>query len=179
MRDFLKMTIVLFLACGLAAGSLAVVNNITKKPIAEHVQKQKDMALEAVAGGAEEFVVVTPDKVWSIKRNGCNDGHVFMTQTPGYSGPISLAIGTDGTGAVTGIQVMGQSETPGLGAKIVQQDFTDQFKGKNIAQLFLKKDDPRGQIDAITGATISSRAVTNAIRSTVESFSQEPSGVDK
>jgi electron transport complex protein RnfG len=96
------------------------------------------------------------------------------------SGLITLMFGTNSDGAVTGLRVLSHTETPGLGAKIATTQFRDQFKNRRPEQLILKKDDPAGgQINAITGATISSRVVTNATRSTLESFNKEKAGGDK
>ena len=180
MRDFIKMITVLFIVCGLSAGSLAVVNAVTKEPIATHEKGQRDAALREVAPGADEFQNVAPDRVWEALREGRRAGYVFLTRVQGYSGAITLMFGTDTDGGVTGLRVLSHTETPGLGAKITTAQFRDQFKKKRPEHLILKKDDPaKGQIDAITGATISSRAVTKTIRSTLESFNKEKAGGGK
>jgi len=181
MRDFVKMISVLFIVCGLAAGSLALVNAVTKEPIASNEKRQRDTAaLREVSADADEFKNVVPDRVWETLRNGQKAGHIFLTQVQGYSGPITLMFGTDSDGAVTGLRVLSHTETPGLGAKITTAKFRDQFKNKRLEQLILKKDDPaEGQIDAIAGATISSRAVTKTMRSTLESFNKEKAGGNK
>ena len=113
-------------------------------------------------------------------RKGEKTGHVFLTRVQGYSGPITLMFGSDSSGAVTGLAILSHTETPGLGAKITTAQFRDQFRNKRPEQLILKKDAPaRGQIDAITGATITSRAVTKALSSTLESFNREKAGGDR
>lgn len=180
MRDFIRMISVLFIACGLAAGSLAVVNAVTKEPIAAREKQQRDAALREVSADADEFIAVTPDRAWEALRKGQKVGYIFLTQVQGYSGPITLMFGTDSNGAVTGLRVLSHTETPGLGAKIATAQFRDQFRNKRPEQLILKKDDPaRGQIDAVTGATISSRAVIKTMCSTLESFNKEKAGAEK
>lgn len=180
MHDLTRMISVLFVACGLAAGSLAVVNAVTKEPIASHEKRQREAALREVSPGADEFRNVEPDRIWEAFRKGQKAGHVFLTQVQGYSGPVTLMFGTDLDGAVTGLRVLSHTETPGLGAKITTAQFRDQFKNKRFEQLILKKDDPaKGRIDAITGATVSSRAVTKTMRSTLESFNEEKAGGSK
>ncbi len=177
MRDFAKMISVLFIACGLAAGSLALVNAVTKEPIASHEKRQREAALREVFPSADEFISVVPDRIWEALSKGRSAGHVFLVQVQGYSGPITLVFGTDANGAVTGLRVLSHSETPGLGAKIATASFRDQFQNQRLEQLALKRDDPaQGRIDAVTGATISSRAVTKAVRSTLESFGKEKVG---
>jgi electron transport complex protein RnfG len=180
MRDFTRMISVLFVVCGLAAASLAVVNAVTEEPIASYEMRQRDAALREVFADADEFRNCEPDRVWEALRSGQKTGYVFQTRVQGYSGPITLMFGTDFSGVVTGLRILSHTETPGLGAKITTAQFRDQFRNRRPEQLILKKDDPaRGQIDAITGATISSRAVTKAMRSTLESFNGEKAGGDK
>ena len=180
MRDAIKMVSVLFIACGLAAGSLAIVNAITREPIATHEKQQREAALRDVSPDADEFINVTPDRVWEALREGRKEGRVFLIRVQGYSGPITLMFATDLDGAVTGLRVLSHTETPGLGAKITTAQFRDQFKHKRPEELILKKDDPaRGRIDAVTGATVSSRKVTQAMRSTLEAFNKEKAGGDK
>ena len=170
MRDFFKMISILFITCGLAAGSLAVVNMVTRERIALWEKQRKETALKVICGNADEFREVTPGSAWEALSKGEKTGTAFLVQVQGYSGPITLMFGTDNNGAITGLEVLGHTETPGLGAKIVTAAFRDQFKGKLVDRLKLKKDSPQdGGVDAITGATISSRAVTKALRTTLES----------
>jgi len=180
MPDLLKMVLVLFVACGFSAGSLAVVNLVTKEPIANWEQKQKQEALREVFASADEFKETTPNRVWEARSQGQPVGHVFMSETPGYSGPIVMMFGLASDDTLTGFKVLGQTETPGLGAKIIQERFSGQFKGKRPEQIALRKDSPdKGQIDAITAATISSRAVTRAVSSPLASFASGKAGESK
>lgn len=165
MRDFARMISILFLTCGLAAGSLAVVNMVTRDRIAAWEKQRKEAALKVICADADEFREVKPGAAWDAFRAGGKTGSAFLLQAQGYSGPITLMFAVDNGGAITGLEVLGHTETPGLGAKIVTAAFRGQFVGKPAGQLKLKKDSPQdGNIDAITGATISSRAVTRALR---------------
>jgi Na+-translocating ferredoxin:NAD+ oxidoreductase subunit G len=177
MRDFVKMIGVLFISCGLAAASLAVVNAVTRERIAHWDTKTKEDALRAVMADADEFKEVKANEVWEARRNGQKAGEAFLIRINGYSGPITLMFGVGLDGTISGLQVLSHTETPGLGAKIVLPNFRDQFNGKRLEDLKLKKDG--GQIDAITGATISSRAVTKAVYSTLDSSKKENSGGGK
>lgn len=104
-------------------------------------------------------------------------GHVLQAETPGYSGPIVMMFGTALDDTLTGFKVLNHTETPGLGAKITTERFRSQFKNKSVDQLVLRKDDPgKGQVDAITAATISSRAVTRAVASTLASYLKDKGG---
>ncbi len=81
-----------------------------------------------------------------------------------YSGTVKAMIGVDGKGEIVGLRIIQQSETPGLGNKIVEDKFLDQFKGKSVsANWKVRKDDPAGVIDGLSGATISSRTVTSLV----------------
>lgn len=87
-----------------------------------------------------------------------------------YSGRIRAMIGIE-KGKVAGVQIVNQSETPGLGAKIVEKKFLDQFRGKDANTVWkVKKDDPTGAIDGLSGATISSRAVTTMVHAALRFY---------
>jgi electron transport complex protein RnfG len=173
MKNFTRMTLVLFIVCGAAAGALAFVNQMTKPKIIAQAKLERKTAFEDVAPEADDFREVVPGKAWDALSNGEKVGSVIVTVATGYSGNIGIVIGLDADNAVTGVKILSQSETPGLGAKIVERSFLEQFQGKTAESVVLKKDDPsRGRIDAISAATISSRAVTNTVRSAINSFAK-------
>ena len=116
---------------------------------------------------AENFIEKEVDgkKLWvGIDKDGKEIGVVIKVSPRGYAGPINTTIGIkdDDTLSSIAINKLDQTETPGLGVKITQDSFKNQFKGKKGDELKLKKDG--GTIDAITAATISSRAVTNSVK---------------
>ncbi len=169
MRDLVKMGGVLFIVCGLSAAALAVVNIVTREPIAAQVEIERREAFQMVMPVAEDFRERVTGVEWDALKGGKAIGAVISISTQGYGGPIAIAVGLDHEDRLTGMRVLAHNETPGLGAKITAAGFSGQFKGLQTAALKLKKDDPAaGQVDAITAATISSRAVTNAIRAAVE-----------
>jgi electron transport complex protein RnfG len=169
MKATLKLALILFIVCGLAAGALAFVNAATKDKIAEYARIAKLEALKKVFPEAEEFAETEPGREWNAMKGGAAIGTVHLVATQGYSGPIEAVFGMRADGTITAAQVVLQTETPGLGAKIVGDKFLGQFTGKTRAQVALKKDDAAsGKIDAISAATISSRAVTKAIRAAAD-----------
>ena len=170
MSGALRLVIVLFVVCGVAAGSLAFVNAATKERIAEFARLEKIEAMQKVLPEAQEFVETTPGMVWEAKQAANVVGHVLAASTQGYSGPIESLVGLDPAGAVSGVRVLVQTETPGLGAKVASPGFLAQYEGRKAEELALKKDDPAGKIDAVTAATISSRALTNAVRKAVDAY---------
>jgi len=111
---------------------------------------------------AQEFVPAIPDTVWFGVKEGDTVGIVFKVWPRGYGGPIELTVGIDRELKITGL-VPGEDlkETPGLGLKIREEWFREQFIGKDEKTAHLKQDG--GEIDAITAATISSRAVAEGV----------------
>jgi electron transport complex protein RnfG len=180
MKDSIKLVITLFLVCGIAAGSLAFVNAATKERIDQYAAIEREEARKLVFPDADSFAESRSYDEWTLERsdekpgsvfewqamrNGTPVGYVFQTSIQGYSGPIKIILGADLKGTLTGVRVLSHTETPGLGAKITTEKFLGQYAGKNVTQMFLKKDDPsKGALDAISAATISSRAVTKAVR---------------
>ncbi len=169
MRDILRSVLLVFVVCGVAAGALSFVYSSTKDKIVEQARLEKEEALKTVFPQASGFKEKVPGREWEAEAGGAPAGTVVATNAKGYGGPIALVIGVDTEKKVTGVRVLSHTETPGLGAKITGAPFLAQFAGKTAAQLKLKKDDPAGGLDAISAATISSRAVSETVRSVVES----------
>ncbi len=92
-------------------------------------------------------------------------GLAFMAKGAGYGGKIGILVGLETDRSARGIRIISQQETPGLGAKITKLDFLDQFAGKRAEEIALARDG--GKIDAITGATISSRAVVEGVATAI------------
>lgn len=102
------------------------------------------------------------DEIYVIYQDGEKTGYGFKTAGGGYGGNIDILVGLNNSFEIEGISILSQTETPGLGARITESSFTDQFKGLSVSDIALNQDG--GKIDAITGATISSRAVVDAVR---------------
>ena len=169
MKGTLKLAIILFIVCGLAAGALGFVNAATKDRIAEYARIAKLEALKKVFPEADEFKETDSGKAWDAVKGSSSIGSVHLVATQGYSGPIEAVFGMRADGTLTGVRVLLQTETAGLGAKIVGDKFLGQFAGRLRSEVALTKDDAaNGRIDAIAAATISSRAVTKAIRAAAD-----------
>ncbi|HPF53708.1 MAG TPA: RnfABCDGE type electron transport complex subunit G [Eubacteriales bacterium] len=153
------------LAIAIIAGlALGVVNAITKEPIAEQTRLAADEARRSVLPLAAEFTQIEGSDIYEGKDSSNNIvGYTLAGITNGYGGEIEVTVGIDLEGIITGVSVGGAnfSETAGLGAKTkTDPTFRQQFIGLS-GTIALKKDG--GQIDAVTSATISSRAVTNEV----------------
>lgn len=169
-----NMVVVLF-AITLAAGlSLGYVNDLTLEPKAKARLAKKMDALGSVlpefdnqpvseavriaAEGAKDSIEVYP-----AYRDGVFVGAaVTGVSERGYSGPVKLMVGFDPNGQIINIAVLEQKETPGLGTKMKGDKFLQQFRGKNPASFDLAVQKDGGAVDALAGATISTRAFTEA-----------------
>ncbi len=174
MKEIIRLCFVLTLIAAVSAGVLAYVNEKTAEPIARALLEEKMSAVRNVLPPYDN----EPDKdmitigladgdsleVYRGRNGGEVTGAAFAVTSPdGYSGDIEFMIGVDVEGVMQGLMVLNHLETPGLGAKIESEDFRGQYKGKSLENPELwevTKDG--GTFIAITGATISSRAITRA-----------------
>jgi len=172
---FKNMALSLTLISMVASACLGFVYELTKKPIELSILNKRLSAIREVVPG---FTNNPNDEVFRLPtgegdsldiypaRNGDSlVGYAVNTYTEkGFSGHISLIAGFKPDGTILNIAVLEQKETPGLGTKMSDPGFKDQFRGKNPGdfQLAVKKDG--GTVDAITAATISSRAFCDAVQ---------------
>jgi Na+-translocating ferredoxin:NAD+ oxidoreductase subunit G len=170
-RNVLILGLKLFLLAAVAGLALGFTNAVTSGPIQEQQVPAAEEARRAVLPAAERFTAVTAplglkDGYAGYDAAGMLAGKVGTIVTKGYGGEIEITVGVDLSGALTGISVGGSSfsETAGLGARAKEPWFAEHFIGK-LAPVSLKKDG--GEIDAITSATITSRAVTKAVNEAV------------
>jgi electron transport complex protein RnfG len=180
MREIIRLTTVLTLVSIVAALMLSQVYSLTREPIAYQKRLEKMRAIKAVLPAYDnepdkDFVELVAGKnrqgeeakivFYRAKIEEKINGVAFLvTSNEGYSGNIEIMLGITPEGTVTGIEVLTHAETPGLGAKIVDEKFRNQMKERNLTNTnwTVKKDG--GDIDQITGATISPRAVVKAIK---------------
>ena len=162
------------IALGSSAG-LGFVYELTKEPIALSILNKKLNAIREVVPeftnnpNDEMFRLPTGEgdslDIYPAKNNGEVVGYAVNSYTSkGFSGNISLMAGFKPDGTIIGISVLEHKETPGLGTKMTEPEFKEQFTGKNPTEFMLKVKKDGGQVDAITAATISSRAFCDAIQ---------------
>jgi len=173
MNKILKLTFILFLVCAVTAGVLGVVNELTKDRIAEiEAEKTRNAYAAVLASDGYEVVAFDEAAFPNIDLiNECTNGagHVVTSTFSGSQGSITMAVGVDTELKCTGISIISHSETSGLGANAasaaeVGVNFRAQFVGEG-ADIALTKSG--GNIDALTGATITSTAVTNAVANAI------------
>lgn len=176
MLKILKPAIVLFLACVIVTGLLAVTYSATKDVIALREEETQREARERVLGGAAEFEMMDEDmlpdepEIISVHigkdTNGAVVGAVISLGPKGYANKVIMSVGIRIDGMVEGVMIIDHEETPGLGAKITEDWFISQFsmiKSDNGFTVVKTVPETDTQIQAISGATISSRAVTEGV----------------
>jgi electron transport complex protein RnfG len=172
MGNLFKFGLILGVICLAATLVLAVTYEITKPKIEEQLKMEERAALRSIMPSADSFSEKALDGIeyFEALKGRTVVGYCVRVTGSGYNGYIRMIAGVDSNGIIAGVAVLEHSETPGLGAKIneirpgeSEAWFLKQFRGKRAGTIAIKED-----IDAITGATISSKAVTDAIRKTVD-----------
>lgn len=202
---FTSMLVSLVVVTGVAAFSLGFVYKLTEEPIAAAKAEKQMQAIKAVIGKYDNDPLTESYPVCSgggaqhryHRRGNCGADHstdadltfypASVQATPsavaiktfsdkGYSGRIELMVGLDAEGVIRNIQVVSHSETPGLGSKIATEDFIRQFIGRKMEAEPLKVRKDGGDVDAISGATISSRAFCGAVQDALDAYKETKDG---
>ena len=183
---FLNMTLTLFVITAVAAVALASVYNLTKEPI-EQVKKQKLQTAigivvpDASKGKFDDFEVIEtqsadgegPITMYKVIVDGGFVGMAIKSfSMKGFSGYISVMVGFDENGNIIDSNVLEHKETPGLGDKTDKKvnPWNNQFIGKNPTEFVLKVKKDGGSVDAITAATITSRAYCDAVQRAYDTY---------
>lgn len=191
---FVKDAIILFIITLVAGACLGGVYSVTKDPIAAQDQKKKAAAWNQVMPDAKQYdeETITAEAIASANEtiSGLGFGNVSVTEAviaqddagaqigyvvtatsnDGFGGAVTVSVGITTDGTVLGIAYpAGLSETAGLGMKALEEDFYGQYANKQVSEFSVTKDAPSAddQIQAIGGATITSKAVTGAVNSAV------------
>ncbi len=169
MKRLVSLVGILTLVSSIAGFALAVTNYLTKDKIALEEHNKFLEGLSAVVSTFDnspdnDTVVIDNKTIYVFKVNDNITAYAMeWISTKGYSGNIKVLIGVDIEGKITGVEVLSHTETIGLGDKILNKDWLLKFIGRDDAdKIFVKNDG--GEIDAFSGATISPRAVAEAVR---------------
>ena len=200
MNNIVKNTLILTSITVISGLLLGIVYDITKEPIAEAQENTKQEAFRSVLADASSFETVedfdasealsllkengyTSDEITEIAEgiDGSGETIVYVINVmshEAYDGDLEVSVGIAADGTVTGIEMLSISETAGLGMKADEADFKDQFKDKKVEKFSYTKSGESGddKIDAISGATITTNAVTNAVDSALIYFQNELGG---
>lgn len=176
-KDILKPALILFAICLVVTALLAGTNLLTKNKIAEQSALEAEQSRKVVLSDADSFEEA--DGYYIGKANNETVGYVFQTEAKGYGGTVKVMTGISADGQITGVVILEHSETPGLGANAEKASFTDQFKQavpENGITLVKNKAPSDGEIEAMTGASITSRAVTNAVNEAITKYNTVKEG---
>jgi len=161
MKEMIRYAFILGFIALTAGGLLAVVNAVTAPRIAAQAGLEEEAALKELQPEAVSFRPVrSGEEIFFYKAydaHGKSLGTLFKASGKGYSGMIETMVCMDARGMVKAIKVLNQNETPGLGSKVAEKAFVERFGGVSADKLT--------GVQAITGATISSRAVISSVSS--------------
>jgi electron transport complex protein RnfG len=184
MKSVIKPGIVLLVVCVIAAAVLGYVNAITAKPIQDADAQTKADKMNEVyesAGGWGEEIEVKDSIITGYTPSNDGNAYAFSVETKGFSAGLKLMVGINKDSEITGVAVVDCSnETPGLGANAAKDDlkfgsdsnqtFRGQFAGKTGTISVSKNTPSDTEIKALTGATITSKAVTEAVNTVIEYY---------
>ncbi len=191
--SFVSMLITLVVVTGVAALSLGFVFKFTEEPIAAAKAAKQMRAIQGVVGDydndplAESFIICKEGELFQKCETGDKTSLTFYPASiqselsatgiqtyseKGYSGRIEIIVGVDQEGVIKNIEVVSHAETPGLGSKMSSPKFKDQFIGWKLEDQPIKVKKDGGKVDAISGATISSRAFSDAVQLALEAYNQ-------
>ena len=173
MKDLMKITLNLAIVFVLSGAVLAMVYAGTEPRIRAIKKVEKQKALKSLipeasiintAGVYEPLPGKTAHYYVAKDKSGKPIGYIATSYSKGYSSIIKMMVAADPEMRLKGIKVLEEQETPGLGDDVKQKYFQDRFKGKTLDQLVVVKNTDPTKIQAITGATISSKACTKGVR---------------
>jgi len=163
MKNFkyiLRLTLTLLLITAVVAGLLGLVNYLTEERIDALTRQKAEQAMQEVLP-AQNYAPVEPHTDGVTEAYRADDkGYVVRVSVNGFGGEIDMMVGVGNDGKVSGVSIVSHTETASLGANCVREDFRAQYVGADNA-LAVNKDG--GTIDALTGATVTSRAVTRGV----------------
>lgn len=173
MKDYIKLAGTLCLITLICALCLAGVNALTKDAIEKASLEAQNNALKAILPEAADFNEVE-EGIFEGTDGELTVGYCVNTTASGFGGDISMMVGVKPDGSIAGIEILSHGETPGLGAKCEKDDFKSRFGGKSYPLSVIKSGAAsQNQINAITGATITSNAVTSSVNGAVEKLQAE------
>lgn len=185
LRDIIKTAISLFVICMVVAAALGFTYTGTKDVIDERARLDENAARKEVLSAAETFeadeklavILESKPELNMVKeaykglKGDTVVGYVLTSVSKGYGGDIKLIVGIDNSKTITGIKIVEHSETPGLGSKAERPEFLSQFVNiapKEPLKVVKGNKSKDEEIDAISSATITSKAVTNAVQAAVD-----------
>lgn len=181
--SIVKLGLILLLITSCAAILLGFMSEVTEEPIRIQRELENKAALEKVLPEADDYTNIsgdyglTEDSLVREVYSSTNDaGYVFKVYPKGYGGEIEIVVSIDKDNKIGGVEILSHAETPGLGANATNDEFKGQYQGKETSDsLEVVKGAPASnpnEIEAITGATITSRAVTTGVNAVLDFYKE-------
>ena len=176
-REGFSPVIVLTLVCLITGFLLAMTYGVTKDTIADNILREQEIAMKALLPEADNFVAAIKPEVKGVtnlfeaKKGTKTIGYVVMSDGKGYGGkvPVIVAFNLDLT--LAGVIITGTQETPGFGKQVETHSYQEQFKGLPADKEFtFSKELDKTHFDQVSGATITSRALKNALNNALTVF---------
>lgn len=172
--NIFKIALNLILTCLVSGCIIGAVFFITGPTAAAKAEQMKQESMKALVPEAEAFKEVQGKKdTFLAQKGGQTIAYVIPSEPKGYGGPIKMLVAVQTDGTILDYTILEANETPGLGDNAAKPPFRGQFKGKKLENLEVTKSpSDTKHIQAMTGATISSRAVTLGVKTAVEEATQ-------
>lgn len=166
-NDIFKPIIVLVCICLVVTGALAYVNSVTKPIITEAQEQEAAQARKEVLPSADDFTRLDaslPDGALDAYKANNGAGYVFTVAEKGYGGEMKLIVGLNPDGSVCSVKTLSHGETVGIGSRVADNSsgYSKNYKGKTEKNY--------SEVDALSGATISSKAYKKAVSHAFEAF---------
>jgi len=171
MKYYLQLGLILLLVCAVASGILAFVNSKTQPVVAARKILEEEQTRKELLPLASAFEMHTAaadsNFIYYVAKDSLEQtiGYAFIAARNGYSSLVKSMVALDGEYKIISMKVIDQNETPGLGTNAANPEFAALFSGLGFNDLLVDKDG--GNIKSLTGATITTRAITNSIRDAV------------
>ena len=169
MKKTILPAVILGIICLITAALLAGTNYLTADRIAEAEAKRLEDAARSVLTAANTLEPLARDDMKGYigyDENGDIVGYTFQNAYKGYGGDVTAVVGISTDGKITGVAVTAPDETPGLGSNVKNDSFLSVFLGKDAATKFVIKEN----VDAVTSATYSSKAVVAGVNAALENY---------
>jgi len=166
-NSIIKIALNLAFACIISGIIIGLVYYFTADIAKQKQLELQNLALQSIVQGADKYTPI-PGKPGCYTATKGNEiiAYIIPAESKGYAGPVKLLVAVTPDNKVIKYTIIESKETPGLGDKAAQPQFADQFAGRTADELQVNKDG--GTIQAISGATITSRAVTKAVKNAVD-----------
>ena len=169
--SLVRMAAVLTLICTLVAALLSVVYGVTKEPYQNNLLETKQKAIASLYGMETVDTVALPvrgtevEELYRVEKDGVMLGYCANVKSAGFGGDIDMMVAAGPDGKLRGVKIVAMSETPGLGSRVEEPQHLEQYRGYDVMMGSEMLDE---QIDAVSGATISSKAVNQGVKMALE-----------